>query len=345
MNKIIFHIDINAFFASVEEILNPTLKTKPIGICGPTKKAVLSTCNYVARQYGIKSGMKSYIAKNLCPDIIFINPNHSIYRKTSYRFIDFLKNTYTNKIEVISIDECYMDVTDIVEKYHNNFLILANQIQKNILEKLSLPISIGISDNKILSKIASDIKKPMGIFSLFTSEIQKKLWPMPINNFVGIGNSKIDELNKLNIFTIDDFVNYSNSDDLYKIFKNQYYKIYEIMTGEIIDDVININNHNNKSISKSITFKEELDIDRINKKISIVCDDLILDFINSQTEAYTLSIGTKYKNKKLVSKSITFKEKIKQNQIKKTAKKLFIELWNEEPIIFISVKVSKLNSI
>ena len=345
MKKIIFHIDINAFFSTVEEILNPSLSTKPIGICGSNKKSVLSTCNYVARQYGVRAAMKSYIAKELCPNIIFIEPKHNVYKKVSQQFMEHIAEKYTNQIEVISIDECFVDVTNILEKYHNNYLILANQIQKDIFKKMSLPISIGISDQKLFAKIASDFKKPMGISTLFTNEIQEKLWPLNIDNYVGIGKTKIAELNKLGIYTLDDFRNYDNSSNLEKLLKNQYKKILNTINGNFIDDEVEVDKMINKSISKARTFvKEEYDIERILEQMNHVVNEIIYTLNKYNLKGYTFTVGTKYLDKKLVSKSITFKDEIDTNNIMNIAKQLFIELWNESPIIYITIKIGKLNT-
>lgn len=344
MKKIIFHIDINAFFSTVEEILNPSLSTKPIGICGSNSKSVLSTCNYIARKYGIHAGMKSYIAKELCPNIIFIKPKHNIYKQISQKFINYIMEKYTKQIEVISIDECFMDVSNIIEKYHNNYLILAKQIQNDIFKKMHLPISIGISDQKIFAKIASDFKKPMGISTLFTNEVENKLWPLNIENYIGIGKAKIIELNKLNIYTIKDFIEYENYQEMEKLLKNQYWKILNVVKGNLIDDEIDKNKIINKSISKAKTFiKEENDIERIYEQLNIVVNELIYTLNKYNLTGYSFAVSIKYLNKKLISKCITFKNPIDFNNIFSISKTLFIELWNELPIIYISVKMGKLN--
>lgn len=175
MDKIIFHLDINAFFATAEELIDPSLKTRPIAISnGYYKKSVISTCNYLARKYGIRAGMKVDIAKSLCPNILFVEPNYELYKKLSDRFINLIETEFTNKIEVGSIDECFVDVTDIISKYHNNPKILAIQMQNQILKKISLPVSIGISNQKYYAKIASDLKKPLGISTLYTYELEEK---------------------------------------------------------------------------------------------------------------------------------------------------------------------------
>lgn len=172
---VIFHIDIDAFFCSAEELFNPHLKNIPFAIAGQGTHAIISTCNYLARQYGIRSAMNATTAKQLCPNITFIDPHHDRYGTISEKFFNLLRNKFTNNIEPMSIDECFLDATDIIQYFHNNPVILATEIQKTVLENLGLSISIGISNNKFLAKMATDLNKPMGISKIFPEEVRQKL--------------------------------------------------------------------------------------------------------------------------------------------------------------------------
>ncbi len=346
MQKVIFHVDINAFFASVEEIYNPILKTKPIGICNNNSKAVLCTCNYVARKYGVTAAMNASKAKKLCPHIIFIKPKMHLYEKISQHFMDLIRTKYTTKIEIASIDECYVDVSEIVDKYHNNPIVLATQMQNLFLNKLNLPVSIGISDSKYFAKIASNFKKPLGIYTLYKSEIKEKFWNLPIENFHGIGNKKIPILYELGIHTILEFKNHANQDKLKLLFHNQYLKIIDIINGNINDDVVS-NKQTVKMLSKANTLlKAEADLERIFYELEKVVKKLTIELKKNFLFGKCLTLIIKTNNQKTISKSKTLTDNIDHKNLFNLAKNLFIEIWDEQvEIKYLSLGISKLQRI
>lgn len=346
MKKIIFHLDINAFFATVEEIIDPSLKIKPIAISnGYYKKSIISTCNYLARKKGVRSGMKVEDAKNLCPNIIFIEPKYNLYKKLSEQFINLIATKFTNKIEVSSIDECYVDVTNIIKKYHNNPMILATQMQNFILEKTSLPISIGISDQKYYAKIASDLKKPLGISTLYSNELKNKFWKLPIKNYVGIGSKTLKILNDYNIETINDFKNYKDQVFLENLLHSRYKKIINVINGNINDDQIDYDWYKRKSISISTTLiKSENDLERVLEEIKILVVKLINTLIDKNVLGKGVTLSLKYINENRHSKTITFKEWIDTYNLYSICKNLLFEIWDEkEEIKLISIHVNKLH--
>jgi DNA polymerase-4 len=172
--KIILLIDIDAFFASVEEIINPKLINKPLIVSGMNSNSVVSTANYEARKYGIKSAMPVYMAKKLCSNLNIIKPHFNIYEEYHRNFINYIKRKISNIIEVASIDECYVDISHLV-KTKEMALIISKRIQKGILKDIKLPCTIGISENKFLAKMACKLKKPFGINTIYCDEIEKKL--------------------------------------------------------------------------------------------------------------------------------------------------------------------------
>lgn len=346
MQKIIFHIDVNAFFTSVEEMYNPVLKTKPIGICNNNSKAVLCTCNYVARQYGVTAAMNASKAKKLCPQIIFIKPKMHLYEKISQHFMDLIRTKYTTEVEIASIDECYVDVSEIIDKYHNNPIILATQMQNLLLNKLNLPVSIGISNSKYFAKIASDFKKPLGIYTLYKSEIKEKFWNLPIENFYGIGNKKIHVLHELGIHTILEFKNYVDQDKLKLVFHNQYFKIMDIINGNINDDIV-ISKQAIKTLSKANTFlKAEVDLERIFYELEKVVKKLTIELEKNFLLGKCLTLMIKTNNQKTISKSKTFTNNIDHKNLFNLAKNLFIEIWDEQvEIKYLSLGISKLQHV
>ena len=159
MKKVIVHIDLNAFFASVEEVKNPSLKNKPVGIGGHGKRGVISTANYVARKYGVHSAMPVSQALKLCPNLILVQESYDDYIKYSNAFFSMIRKYLGDKIEIASIDECYVDFTDYKDKCTDPISYL-KEMQKDVYNTLGLGCSIGLSYNKFLAKMASDLKKP-----------------------------------------------------------------------------------------------------------------------------------------------------------------------------------------
>lgn len=201
--RVILHVDMNSFYASVEQAYDPSLKGLPLAIAGNPKKrrGILVTCSYEARAYGVYTTMTVGEARRLCPDLVVIPPDFEKYRKASSKVFAILKN-YTALVEPVSIDEAYVDITEIGGL--TNAIAISENIQKQILDTLDLPCSIGIGPNKFLAKTASDMKKPMGITVLRKREIEQILWPLPVIDMHGIGKSTEKKLAELKIYTIGD---------------------------------------------------------------------------------------------------------------------------------------------
>lgn len=197
--KVIFHVDMNSFYASVEMAYNPSLKGKPIAIAGnpEQRKGIVVTSSYEARAKGVKTTMPLWEAKKLCPSLIVIRPNFERYREVSAKIFRILAEM-TDLVEPVSIDEGFMDVTDT----QNHPVDIAYELQRTLLERLDIPCSIGIGPNKFLAKTASDMKKPLGITILRKRNIEEKLWPLPVEEMYGVGAKTAEKLRKINITTI-----------------------------------------------------------------------------------------------------------------------------------------------
>ena len=181
----ILHIDMDAFFAAVEQKRKPELKGKPVVIGGqgdPSKRGVVSTANYEARKYGIHSAMPMKTAYKICPHAVFLPVDYRAYSAASLLVKEVLK-TIAPIMEDVGIDEAYIDVTDIPDTNEG----IAGRIKAGIKEKTGLTCSIGIAHNKLLAKIASDMQKPDGVTVLMESDIEMKLWPLPVRKLYGIG--------------------------------------------------------------------------------------------------------------------------------------------------------------
>ncbi|MGG1879758.1 DNA polymerase IV [Paenibacillus campinasensis] len=200
--RVILHVDMNAFYCSVHEAEEPEKYLgKPTAVAGSTelRKGVIVTCSYAARAKGIRTGMNVRQALRLYPDLIIIAPDFHLYRKYSQAFMN-IAYSYSPLLEATSIDECYLDITG--SKQFGTPLDIAREIQERIGEELSLPCSIGIAPNKLLAKMASDMKKPRGLSVLRIRDVPKLLWHKPCIELFGIGAKTAEKLKKLNIYTI-----------------------------------------------------------------------------------------------------------------------------------------------
>ncbi|MFD3447836.1 DNA polymerase IV [Microbacteriaceae bacterium 4G12] len=201
--RVILHVDMNSFFASVEMAYDPSLKGKPLAVAGDEKKrkGIIITCSYEARAYGIYTTMPLWEAKRRCPQLIVKQPNFERYRKASFDLFQLLSQ-FTEMIQPVSIDEAYLDITDSYEL--GSPLEIAQRIQKEVQEQLDLPCSIGIAPNKFLAKMASDMKKPLGITILRKRDVQTTLWARDVEDMHGIGKKTAEKLNQIGIITIKD---------------------------------------------------------------------------------------------------------------------------------------------
>lgn len=200
----IIHVDMNAFYASCHQAKDPSLKGKPLLVAGDPKKrnGIVLTASYEAREYGVKTAMPNWQAKKLCPQAIFIKPDHDLYARISREVMDILRR-FTPMVEIFSIDEAWLDVAGC-ESLFGDSISIARQIQTTIADELDISCSIGVSCNKLLAKMASDMKKPRGITVISSDDVPKKLWPLPVKNLFGVGRRMASRLYKLNVKTIGD---------------------------------------------------------------------------------------------------------------------------------------------
>ena len=271
MARVLFHIDINAFFASVEEIKNPNLIGLPIGIGSNSRRSVLSTANYIAREYGVHAAMPVYEALRRCPDLILCEVDYESYEKMSRQFFRVL-HQFTHKIEPASIDECYMDVTEIIVKYSRP-LDLAYQIQQEVYEKTGLSVSIGVAPTKFLAKMASDMRKPKGITVLRKSELDVKLWPLSVDKIHGLGKKSVPLILKHNIQTIGDFADENNERLILSLLGKNAYSLI-LKTRGISTDQLEYS-FTQKSVSASKTYTNDLSsIEEVREQAGILVRSL-----------------------------------------------------------------------
>lgn len=344
--KVIIHIDINAFFASCEEANNPSLRGKPIVVGGVTKRSVVASPNYEARKYGIKAAMPIFMVKNLCPEAVVVSHKFELYESYSRQFIDLLLEHISNKIEYASIDECYMDITNLVTTT-NTPLKIAQKIQKLVKTKLSLNVSIGISYNKFLAKMGSDYKKPMGITQIFSQEdIKRIIWPQPIGNMYFVGKSSEKKLIQNGITTIRDLAKCKDLSLLSSIFGSN--KDYFINNANGIgDDELVYSYGEPKSISKSRTLLNDTnDFNEIKIYIKKFTQEICDELNYYDLEGKTLSVFIKSPKFILTSKNKTLPKHINDQEMMYVYfLNMYTEFFSNRKVRLIGVGISNLKKI
>lgn len=289
MNNNILHVDMDAFFASVEQLDNPELKGKPVIVGGISERGVVSTCSYEARKYGLHSAMPIFMAKEKCPNGIFVSGRYGRYTKISQEIFKILSDV-TPIIEQVSIDEGYLDLS---QSRFENGIDAARYIKNKVFKEIGLTISVGISYNKFLAKLASDWNKPNGIKEISRSMIPDILLPLPLSKIHGLGKISVGKLNNMGIFYIK---------DLYNMDKNFYIEYLGKNGLDIYDRIRGIDNRKIETIRerKSVGKERTLKFDTDNK-------EELLQYLKE----FSFEIEEMLCAKNVVGKTVTLKFKTK----------------------------------
>ena len=296
----------NCFFASCEIAENPDLRGKKIAVAPHTtdRKGIILAASYEARPYGVRSAMTVKDALMRCPDLILVEPSMGLYSEYSDRFFNYFMSI-TPLVEPASIDEGYLDITDVCKP--EEAVDLAKKIQKTLLEEYKLPCSIGIAPNKFLAKMASDMKKPLGLTILRKREIKDKLWPLPIEEMYGVGKKTLEKMKALNIKTIGDLANFNDLVLLEKIVgPNACKSLYESANGEGSNEVDTTRFHNVSSIGNSQTFEfDEYQTSNMLLAIKVLTNSVSNRLEKNGLKAHTFTLQIKYNNFKVINRSKT----------------------------------------
>lgn len=340
MRKII-HIDMDAFYASVEQRDNPELRGKPVAVGGSAERGVVAAASYEARKFGVRSAMPSSIAARKCPDLIFVYPRFDAYKEVSdqVRSIFF---EYTDLVEPLSLDEAYLDVTSNKKNIPSATLI-AQEIKRRIKEETSLTASAGISINKFLAKTASDVNKPDGIFLITPDDAVNYVEKMPINKFFGIGKVTAEKMNKMGINHGIDLKKYSEIDLVTRFGKSgrYYYRI-----ARAIDDREVNPNRIRKSLGAENTFSKDLtQLTEIVAELEKIKATLIRRMERSKTKGKTITLKVKFTDFHQITRSKTISEWIENDE---QITKLYNELLttfdtNDIAIRLLGLSISNLN--
>ena len=286
----IIHVDMDAFYASVAELDNPELRGKAIAVGGSEERGVVSAASYEARKFGVKSAMSSFLAKQKCPHLIFVKSDFERYKELSLK-IRAIFYEYTDLVEPLSLDEAYLDVTEN-KKGNPSANDIAREIRARIYTETGLRASAGISINKFIAKVASDINKPNGQKTIHPEEVLQFLEELPVNKFYGVGKVTASKMYNLGIFKGKDLKK-KPLEELVKSFGKSGTHYYNIVRG--IHNSAVKPNRMRKSIAAERTFSENLSseifmIERLDK----IADELEKRMKKTDTKGKTITLKIKY---------------------------------------------------
>ena len=340
--RVIFHVDMNSFYASVEMAYNPSLKGKPLAIAGnpEERRGIIVTSSYEARAKGVKTTMPLFQAKKLCPDLLVLKPNFDRYREASKAMFKIMADI-TDKVEPVSIDEGYLDITDC--EAQGNPLEIAQNLQQRLLDELDLPCSIGIAPNKFLAKMASDMKKPLGITVLRKRELAEVLWPLDVGEMHGIGAKTKEKLNQIDIYTIGDL---ARADEmvLKRVLGINGVRLIKRANGEDHRPVDPDSVFDFKSVGNSETLRQDTTDETILLSLLRKLSNKVSTRL--KRKAYigeTVQLMIRYYDRKTITRSVTVHRPIEQAEaIYGLATQLFETHWNGDAIRLLGVTVQGL---
>ncbi|EFF41818.1 Y-family DNA polymerase [Mycoplasmopsis alligatoris] len=343
-HKIIFHVDFDSYFVSAARTLRPELKNKPVAIGKKHSGAIATSISYELKNLKFKPGDSIWKIKQTVPNLVVVEPHFELYTFLSSKIFDYLHNRYSKIIEIVSIDECFIDVTNIASSYQKAYDI-AKKIQNDVLNLFKIPLTIGISYNKFLAKMTTNINKPFGIGITTKEQIAEHFYHLKLEKFYGIGSSTAQKLEKIGLKTIGDLATKESNSFLINDTLGIVGKDLIIEAKGLGSDHVKTENNDLKSIGNSLTF-ESFELDT-REDIFAILKSLILkvstraDNRNLVGNVVTLLIrkkGRGWNNKQVKLESYINKYK----EILEVANLIFNKVYNEEKIIGIGIKLSNL---
>lgn len=343
--RIILHIDMDAFFSAVEERENPALKGKPVVVGADPKqgkgRGVVSTCNYISRQYGIRSGMPISKAYRLCPTAVFLPVNFELYWKVSERIMNILRK-YAEKFQQSSVDEAFLETNKV--KTYEQAEKIAKKIKKDIFKKEKLTCSIGIGPNKLVAKISSDYRKPDGLTMVKPGEVQEFLWPLSVRKLYGVGPKTEYALNSMGIKTIGDLAK-QNPDTLKEMFGKWGHYMHQYAHG--IDESPVEERDQSKSIGREVTFEKDTDdIELLKQVLNDIANDVYNTAKNEGYSFRTVVIKIRFGDFETHTKQKSFHQEADLDKVKETASELLSYFFkSEKKIRLIGLRLTNLAKV
>ena len=348
MGKVIFHIDVNSAFLSwtaVDKLKNGSdvdIREVPSIIGGDeaSRHGIVLAKSVSAKKYGVTTGEPVAAALRKCANLVMEPPNHQMYREYSKRLMDYFK-TYTPDIEQLSVDECFLDYTPIAHLYGEP-VAFANRLKNEVKEKFGFTVNIGISEVKILAKMASDFQKPDKVHTLWKREIKEKMWILPVSELYMVGKSSVPKLRNLGIQTIGDLAN-TKPEFLEAHFKSFGKLIWENANG-IGSDVVESEETAAKGVGNSTTLSNDVtDAEKAKKVLLSLAESVSARLRKQEFLAGNVTVEIKYSNFMKCSHQAPFLSPTNSTtKIYELACLLFEELWNGSPIRLLGIRTSKL---
>lgn len=337
----IIHIDMDAFYASVEQMDNPELKGKPLAVGGSEVRGVVSAASYEARKFGVRSAMSGIQAKRNCPDLIFVRPRFDRYKEISKK-IRKIFHEYTDLVEPLSLDEAYLDVTQN-KKGNPSATLIAQEIRQRIFEEVGLTASAGISVNKFVAKVASDYNKPNGQKTVNPEEVEAFLENLDIKKFYGIGKVTTDRMYHLGIFTGKD-LKAKSAEFLEEHFSKSGLHFYNIVRG--IHNSSVKPNRIAKSVAAEHTFFENLTSEIFMvEKLERIASELENRLKKHNISGKTITLKIKYSDFTTQTRSKTLPYFISdKGLILETAKELLFQERMKESVRLLGISLNNLNT-
>jgi DNA polymerase IV len=316
MPRKIIHLDLDAFFCAVEELQNPELKGRPFAVGGQAdERGVISSCSYAARVFGVRSAMPTGRALGLCPGLLIIPPHHRLYSEASQQVMDRL-HQWTALVEQISIDEAFLDLSDLTEDVES----LARRLQGEIRNSLGLPCSLGVATNKLVAKIATDVGKaanrsnqpPNAITVVAPGQETAFLAPLNVQSLWGVGPKTAARLAELGIRTIGDLTRWEEA-DLVKLFGKNGYDLARHARG--IDDSPLVMEHGAKSISQEVTFSRDvLDPEALRRTLRDLAKTVGRHLRQERLCGSTIKIKLRWPNFTTLTRQVTLSQPTDQDE-------------------------------
>jgi DNA polymerase-4 len=330
MKKIIMHIDMDAFFASIEQNRKPWLRGKPVGVTGnPDGRSVIATASYEARVFGVKSGMPLGTAKRLCPEIILVQSDFDEYIRISKELINLL-SFFSPAVEEFSVDEAFLDLTYVVKDFDEAYK-LGSIIKKSVREKFNLACTIGISFNKLLAKVAVKLSKPDGLKMIRYDEVQSILEPLPVGKITGIGRkTELTLKEKFNVETIGQLQKISLN-ELIAVFHTYGKFLYNTSLGIDTSLVITaVDREDARSIGNSMTFDSDTDdFDFIKGVLRFLSGKVADRLRNANFYCRSVTITIRYSNFNTINHGKSISPTNLDSMVFKTSTELFEESFRE----------------
>ncbi|SJZ40815.1 Y-family DNA polymerase [Mycoplasmopsis verecunda] len=344
IKPIIFHIDFDCYFVSAARTIQPELNNKPVAISRSSSHAIAVSVSYELKNKGVKAGMKNFEIQAIEPKTTFVPSDMDLYERLSSEIFEYIAKYYTGNIQIASIDECFLDVTDLVTQRNISCIQLAHKLQRDLMHKFRIPVTIGISHNKFAAKMTTNISKPFGIGFTDENNFAEHFFNLDIEKYHGIGKKTADKLRKVNINTIGELASKKVSDlEISAIFGRIGQDILHNLDPYVYEH-ISFKDEQALGIGNEITFEDySLPYEIKIEHLVALCEKVSERLIKENLAGNVITLTIRQKSKKWINKQIKIANYINsKGDIYKIAFNIFTKYFGESDFIGIGIRVSNL---